>query len=431
LKVLPGTARNAASANANTWVFHPGSRLRFDNDTPFGVATTEGRWADTTAIALNTTVLEIYGDGAASAYNTETVGDVSIAGGSEILLRRRGAFDAVLNTGNITRSGSGTLMVTGMDTNTNTVTGLGVAGAVSAMRLTATNGLSLMNNNMVDPWITDRVGNQFLKYDGTLGFQPITTGSSPANYVSIVNTVATTLTSGGNIPLNNGTEILSAAGSNNYTLASNLDLYALRLERDIDKSADGAANRIIVRSGGIIQVANTPTINADLLFGSAGDGTGEALIWASNNTLQINGKIFASQVTKSGTAFLNVRSDQPQFTGNWVVNGGGVQFLSPNAASTGQVILNGSRMNDRDSTYNLTEVRYNFNSGSPELFHLGRWQDHWLRHQPYLRGNSVGSPPATSGGGSPSPPTPLLARVWKEPCSFRWTAPAARSAPAL
>ena len=117
-----------------------------------------------------------------------------------------------------------------------------------------------------------------------------------------------------------------------------------------------------------MQAANTPTINADLYFGSSGLGDGEALIWASNNTLQINGKIFASEVVKSGTAFLNVRSDQTQFTGNWVINGGGIQFLTPEAASTGEVILNGSRMNDRDSTYSITEVRYNFNSGTPDLF---------------------------------------------------------------
>ena len=363
-----GTARNAADANANTWVFHPGSRIRFDNDNPLNTAGTEGRWADNAPIALNTSVIEMYGDAATHAYNTETVGAISVAGGSEVVVRRRGAFLAeIISSGDLTRVGTGTLMVTGMDTNTNTVAGLGSNAATTAMRFKVANGNDLMNNNMVDPWITSRVDGQFLKYTAD-GFAPITLGGAPANYVDIVNAAATTLTAGGNIPLNDGTEILSATGTSNYTLASNLDLYALRLARDINVAADGTANNIIIRSGGLIQVANTPTINANLFFGSAGDGTGEALIWASNSTLQVNGKIHASSVVKSGTAELYIRSNQPQFTGNWIVNGGALRFTTPGAPSTGEVILNGSRMNDRDNTFNISEVRYNFNSGSPDLF---------------------------------------------------------------
>jgi autotransporter-associated beta strand protein len=120
-----------------------------------------------------------------------------------------------------------------------------------------------------------------------------------------------------------------------------------------------------------MQGGNTPTINADIYFGSSGLGDGEALIWANNNTIQINGKIYASDVIKSGTAFLNVRSDQPQFTGDWTVNGGGLQFLTPGAQSSGEVILNGAHMSDRDNTLQTTEVRYNFNSGTPDLFTWG------------------------------------------------------------
>jgi hypothetical protein len=75
--------RGSADANANTWVFHPGARIRFDNDNPLSTASTQGRWADNAALALNTAVLELYGDGAASAYNTETIGALSVAGGSK------------------------------------------------------------------------------------------------------------------------------------------------------------------------------------------------------------------------------------------------------------------------------------------------------------------------------------------------------------
>jgi len=359
-----GTAANSATTNANAWVFHPGSRIRFDNDAPFNGTGGGGRWGDNVGMTLNTSVLEMYGDATTVASNTETIGDLTIAGGSEVLVRRRGAFLAEIIAGDLTRVGSATLMVTGMDTNTNTVAGLGSGAATSAMRLKVANGASFMNNNMVDPWIIDRVGSQFMKYTAD-GFAPITLGGAPANYVS---TAATTLDSAAIGGVNDGTRIANLESSANFTLGSNLDIYALRLNRDINVSADGQSRNIIIRSGGLTQFGNTPTINADLFFGSSGLGDGEALIHASNNTLQINGKVHASQVTKFGSAFLSVRSDQSQFTGDWVVNGGGIQFLTPGAASTGEIHLNGSRMNDRDNTFNLTEVRFNFDPQSPDLF---------------------------------------------------------------
>lgn len=361
--------------NANTWVFHPGSRLRFDNNTPFtGSGTTGnratgtlgggGRWADSVGITLDGAVLELFGDNSDHIANREIIGDLTISRGAEVVIRRDTGDWVELSAGNLTRSGNGTLQIAGMVVNTNTANmlGTGASNVDSALFLVA-NGASLMNNGMVDPWIVSRFDNNFVKYDGTLGFQAITQGGAPANYI---DSAATTL-DGSVLTLNDGTEILNAT-ANPATLGANLDLYALRVSRDINVSTNGEFQNIIIRSGGLIQAANTPTINANLYFGAAGDGTGEALIHASNNTLQINGRIYASQVTKFGTSFLNVRSDQPQFTGDWVINGGGVQFLTPGAAGSGEVILNGSRMNDRDNTYNLTEVRYNYNPGTPDLF---------------------------------------------------------------
>jgi autotransporter-associated beta strand protein len=359
-----GTAVGGPGFNSNTWVLHPGSRIRFDNNTPFtGSGTTGnqatgtigggGRWDDSVGITLNTSIIDMVGDNTDHAANKEVVGDITFAGGSEVVVRRSTGFGAELVTSNLIRSGTGTLMLR------HDAALLGVAGSVNTDRFIVTNGMTL-TNNMVDPWIISRSENQFLKYDATLGFQPITQGGAPANYIT---SAGGTLT----MPLNDGSEILNL-NTATATLGANLDVYALRVDRDINVSADGTASRIIIRSGGIVQAANTPTINADLYFGAAGDGTGEALIWATNNTLQFNGKIFATEVTKSGTQFLNIRSDQPQYTGNWVINGGGIQFLTPGAPSTGEVILNGSHMSDNDNVVNFTEVRYNFNSGTPDLF---------------------------------------------------------------
>ncbi|MBK8041164.1 MAG: autotransporter-associated beta strand repeat-containing protein [Verrucomicrobiaceae bacterium] len=372
-----GTAvTTGGTTNANPWIFRSTSRLRFDNQTPFtGSGTTgnqaagtiggNGRWADTTAITLDGAVLDLVGDNTDHAANKEIIGDLTVGRGAEVVVRRNTGFGAELITSNLFRGTSNATLMLRHDADL-----LGDAGSVNTNRFIVSSGAGgtagqvPVNNNMVDPWITSRSQNQFLKYDATLGFQIITEGGAPANYIS---SAAATL-DGTVLLLNDGTEILDAT-ANPATLGANLDVHALRVSRDINVSADGQFKNIIIRSGGLMQAANTPTIEADLYFGSSGLGDGQALIWASNNILQINGKIYASEVVKSGTNFLNIRSDQPQFTGNWIVNaGGGLQFLTPGAQSTGEVILNGSHMVDNDSTYNLSEVRYNFNSGTPDLF---------------------------------------------------------------
>ena len=53
------------------------------------------------------------------------------------------------------------------------------------------------------------------------------------------------------LALNNGTEILNLATATG-TLGANLDVHALRTDRDINNSADNAFNRIIIRSGGLL-----------------------------------------------------------------------------------------------------------------------------------------------------------------------------------
>lgn len=362
--------------NGNTWIFHPNSRIRFDNQTPFtGSGTTGGqgtgtiggggRWADAVAITLDGAVLDLVGDNTNHAANTEIIGDLTFTRGAEVVVRRNTGFGAELITSNLFRGASTATLMLRHDTDL-----LGDAGTVNTNRFIVSSGIGgvagqvQITNNMVDPWLVSRSQNQFLKYDATLGFQLITEGSAPANYLtSAGGTLDGTL-----LTANDGTEILNLITATGV-LGANLDVHALRTDRNINVSADGQFTDIIIRSGGLMQAGNTPIINADLYFGASGLGDGQALIWANNNTLQINGRIYASEVVKAGVNILNIQSDQPQFTGNWIVNaGGGIQFLTPGAPSTGEVILNGSHMVDNDNTTNLAEVRYNFNSGTPDLF---------------------------------------------------------------
>ena len=109
---------------------------------------------------------------------------------------------------------------------------------------------------MIDPWIVDRSEQNFLVYNTTTGFQVANAGNTGGLYTT---SAGGTLT----MPLNNGTEILNLATAT-ATLGANLDIHALRIANDINNSADNAFNKIIIRSGGLIQAANSPTINASI-----------------------------------------------------------------------------------------------------------------------------------------------------------------------
>ncbi|MGC3967476.1 MAG: hypothetical protein QM775_08940 [Pirellulales bacterium] len=126
--------------NNNAWFFHPGSRIRFDNNTPFAGAGTAGnratgtigdggRWGDAAAITLNSAMLEMFGDGTDHIANREVVGDINVRGGAEVVIRRTGAFWVELSAGNLNRVGNGTLLVTGMVDATNTANMLGTVAS--------------------------------------------------------------------------------------------------------------------------------------------------------------------------------------------------------------------------------------------------------------------------------------------------------------
>jgi autotransporter-associated beta strand protein len=370
-----GTLVKAGGGNQNVVNTYPGTRIRFSNETVFtGSGTTGalaggtlgggGRWGDAVGLTLNGATLEFRGDDTDHIANREVMGTVSFSRGSQIEVVRTGttARWAELQLAGLTRADNGTLQLRHNSGK------LGVAGAADAERLIVTGGVAL-TNGMAPAWMSSRTENNFLRYDATLGFQVLTAGNTP-NLVALA--AAATTVDSTNLTVNDGTRILdNSAATGNQVLGLNIDVHALRLSRDLTVSTDTRFDRITVRSGGIIQVANTPTIFPDLYFGAAGDGTGEAYLWASNNTLQVNGRLFTSKIVKSGTAFLNVRSDQPHLTAPWVINGGGVQFLTPGAQGSGTVTMHGSKQVDGDTNYNITEVRYNFNSGTPDLFTWG------------------------------------------------------------
>jgi autotransporter-associated beta strand protein len=360
-----GNTNVGGTANDNTIVLHPGSHLVFENNA--GTSTLSmangGRWADSAGIALNGTELRINGgDGVvASATNAgrEVVGAVTFERGNLIRVVRTNAGSSALDMASLTRTNFGTIAIehntssgigsTAVDAATSEnlrITGVGavgVAGNGNWGAATGTGLYSLTNDaNMLNPYFVSRSARQFLKYDATNGVQIITQGTTPANYATGTGNIGVGVTYGTIASLaNNGTEIIEV-NNGTATLTSNLDILALRLggatsgSAAINQDGANAFNTITIRSGGIISGAqnNGNTIRANVIFGTAA-APAEALIFNDQSTLDLDGQITATDVTKFGFGTLRVNQDQRTFTGDWNVNQGTLEFNTPYGAGVG------------------------------------------------------------------------------------------------
>ncbi len=338
------------NGNRNVFTFHPGARLILSNATTYTAGNAEGRWADGAPIALRSSGVEILGNSnAADNFNSETIGDLSFAGGSEIRTLRSGSSYAELmigGTGTLTRVGSGTLTFNHDG---------GQLGASN--RVIVVGGLP-MTNGMVAPYMISRADNQFLRYDpDNGGFSVVTAVNTPGNYAA---STSSTLVA----PTNDGTKILSYDSTSATTLGADLNVWALRTQGSINAPVTGPSS-ITIQSGGLtVYGTSSPTISADMIFGTAASPA-EALIHASSGNLTLNGRITASSITKFGTSSVTINQDQPGVTSlvPWNINQGSLVIQTPGGLGTGPVFLNGWTGN---STQTTTELRLNFNSGSPD-----------------------------------------------------------------
>ncbi|MEQ1861776.1 MAG: autotransporter-associated beta strand repeat-containing protein [Chthoniobacteraceae bacterium] len=357
-----GSAVSNISGNRNAFTFHPGARLIISNTTNYGgLSGTAGRWDDAAAIALRSSGLEMLAStSGGNQYNSETVGAVSFAGGSELRAVRGSTTSDVqlIINGTLTRVGTGTLTVN------HTAGALGInsfASGVGAEGINVNNTTGLIDaNGMVKPFIVSRADSQFLKYDPSLGLQTVTQTTPLADYIG---TTTTTLDAGISTKLTNGTAILSYDSTTAATLGANLDLWALRTQGDINPSANNQFNQITIRSGGLTNYTGTArTINVNLIFGTAATPA-EALIHASASNLTINSLITASNITVFGTNGVTINQDQTNFTGTWNVNQGQLIVQTPGALNGRPVNLNGWTGNTGQTQ---TELRFNHNAGTPD-----------------------------------------------------------------
>lgn len=291
----------------------PGSLLRFDN-TSAGVlptSATQGRWADTSPLSLNNSVIRLQGNTAVEV--VETVGDITANNGGNRLEVVRGVVGrgTELRTPSIARNGFGTLQFIHNGSQ------LG-----SDERVIVTGTAPTVTNGMVAPWMVSASDQQFVSYNADVGF-------TIAGFDRVQGTATlTSLVDASNSRLLvNGVQTLNGG---------DLRAYALRLETDANLTTASAAtntlNRLIIDSGGLIaQSSSTRTIQTGLWAGAS--GTGELIVYnagtlnvgiAANNTT--SGRIKASGITKMGGGTLQILSEQPDFSGDIRLQQGALQF---------------------------------------------------------------------------------------------------------
>ncbi|OYW30557.1 MAG: hypothetical protein B7Z47_03495, partial [Chthoniobacter sp. 12-60-6] len=376
----------AGTANAYAVNIHPGAVLWLDND---AVNLTD-RWDDNTAVNLNGGQLYFRARNDAAVTSTETVGAVNYSRGSSLRVDRRITNGvAQLTVASLNRAGVGStlgiqpngnflglnagndeterLFVTAWNTTLPTLSG--------TVNRNATPGFA--NNGILPAYYIDVTNNTFLSYNSTTGFQSVQSTLTPAtNQVAYSHIISASPFTAG---LNGGTAVVDVSAAAAVTLQDDPFLYALRLNRDINSSF-GQFNTITFGGsgdnvGGLISVTNALSINANLKFGST--GANEAFIYTAAN-ITMNGDISASSITKFGGSALIIAKDQTAaargdggFSGNWVVNGGTLQFTTLGGAGNGGTItLNSSSA----STAAGSTLTLNINPGSPVLaqYSMGR-----------------------------------------------------------
>ncbi|EDY17462.1 autotransporter-associated beta strand repeat protein [Chthoniobacter flavus Ellin428] len=331
-----GSFKTATTGNTNTFVFHPGGILRFENNV---TATNADRWDDSTGIALNGSGVTI--DSLNNSTSTETVGAISFSNGSRITLNSTGTGQVQLTTsggsGNLTRNGTGTLVF--VDT---AAARLGAAAGNNSERFLVTGGVANINattlNGMLPGYIVSANDNAFVNY-GTNGI--IATAFNNTNFGSGLT--------------NNSLVDVTA----NTSLTGNVSAYAMRIAAFTLSNGTGQFDTVTLNGAGTANSAGglifsgTGTLNANLSFNGF-----EGLIYtASGVTGTINGDlsgISATGITKFGVGILAIGKDQTDlargtgagYSNGWNVNEGQLTPLTfgalGNAVSTNSVNLNGN-----------------------------------------------------------------------------------------
>ncbi|NJN05598.1 MAG: hypothetical protein HC814_03290 [Rhodobacteraceae bacterium] len=286
----------AGTGNNNLIITHPGSEIRLENTT----SPNTNRWGDTTAMALDGSLLNFIGVNAAQ-HSFERVGDITFSAGSRLTLtgstNTLGA-SALLSASALTRVGAGTLQL-----------GRALGGNEVRHNFGESNqfhvdgGLPLVNG-MVAPYIVNGTDHQFVTY-GTTGFS-----NAPATSVNL-NTAA-------------ATDIVSAGVT---TLASERTVHALRLTGN--NLSAGAGSVVNIESGGLIHSVTSTNNGITFRFGPG--GTGEGLVYVGGGaTAVFNNTTLAAAggITKFGDGTMSIVTPHAGYGSGWNVNDGTITLAT-------------------------------------------------------------------------------------------------------
>ncbi|MBL9095075.1 MAG: autotransporter-associated beta strand repeat-containing protein [Planctomycetaceae bacterium] len=320
-----------ATGNRNVIRLHPGAVLTF------GASSNTNRWFDSAPVALDGAQLSFAGN--SNTTSTETFGALTYTRGATLTsVRSSTNGQTQLTFADLTRGGVGdTLTVTvGSATSLGSAAALGDRILIDAFASAApVDALGMLSPSMINA----TAGN-FLTYDSTLG----------------LSNAAFTTTS---LPTAAATDIAFQTGS--ATLTSNVTVHALRITSTSGTATIsntlGVADRITIRSGGLLTTGSTSAlivVNPSLVFGD--DGEKEALIYNSG-TVTLNGRIVAGGgITKFGGGVLVVNAPQTHSAG-WFVNGGTLQVQALDGLGTADasntVVLNGGSSVGSTLTFHL------------------------------------------------------------------------------
>jgi len=271
---------------------------------------------------------------------------------------------------NLTKSGTGTLTLSGANTYTGTTT-------VSAgnLRFGANNVLSDSTAVTVSSGATLNLANYSDTIGSLAGAGAVALGSG--NLTAGSNNTSTTFSgviSGTGSLTKSGTGTLTLSGANTYTGATNVNTGSLRL---------GASN--ILANTTAVTVASGATLNLNNYSDTVGSlagagivtlGSGTLTVGADNTNTTFSGVISGTGgITKTGTGTL-ILSGANTYTGSTTVNAGTLAFGAGMNLSSGTLVLNGGTLNlgGFNSTFGSLSVTANsildFGTGGSSVLNI-------------------------------------------------------------
>jgi|GEM_PF-1223577 len=317
-----------------------------------GTTITQGTLAVSTGSALGTGSVTLNGGtlqattslGLANAVVLTTDSAVSTGAGIELTLS-----NALSGSGNLTKSGSGTLILSGNNSaySGDMIVSEGTLFIASASGL-GTGNLELAGGMLLTTGSTvSLAGNVFLDTDGA------------TFYTNGGDLILSGVISGAGSLTKSGTGTLTLSGTNTYAGATTISGGTLR----ISSAGNLQGTSGVTLAGGTLQATSPLTLGKSIALGSGG-GTFE--VANSGDTLILSGGVSGGgSLTKAGSGTLNLTGNNT-YTGGTNINGGTVSIVADAnlGDASGGLIFNGGTLQIGADIVSSRDVTLNAGGGT-------------------------------------------------------------------